>query len=304
MRWILLVSLFMVGCAHDRHLIDKPFFYEVSKGAHHGVILGTVRMGVSAEELPEAVQKAFDSADALVLESRYGNVDLSDRYSDSRATPVRTLLSPAEYQATLEWLNRAHSAEKAREIMEEDSPVGVAEHLSWARMCDHNYHECRPLMNLQYQPLEKQLRSQLGARDLFYLATEEASARVRKCLAWSDEKTLANIRSSLTGGNPAEAEFAKWSALEEAYRSGDEKRVAVVASGFDSPEIYRCVVTAQNPAWLSEIETALTRYRSPFITVAVAHLVAPLGSKSLLDLLREDGYAVQRVEVEKVRHAH
>lgn len=304
MRFILLVSLFLVGCASDRHLIDKPFFYEVSKGSQHGVLLGTVREGVSIDELPEAVQESFRSADVLVQESKYGNVDISDRYSPSNATPIQSLLSPVEYKATVDWLNAGFTSERVRTILEEESPVGIAEKLSIVRLCKNNYSECRSMKFWQSKPMESQFHSQLGARDSFYLSTNEAAMKAHRCLSWSDEQTLANIRTTLTGGNPLIEDFARWDALEEAYRSGDTSRVATAASAFASPEIYKCVVTDRTPDWIPEIDSALTRYHAPFITVSIAHIATVPGAKSLLDLLTENGYSVKRVEFDKIRHAH
>jgi uncharacterized protein len=82
--------------------------------------------------------------------------------------------------------------------------------------------------------------------------------------------------------------------LTEAWTSGKVERMAemVQESMGQEPEVLERVLYGRNRAWVPQIESLLREGGTSLVIVGLGHLV---GERSVIDLLGERGYAVQRL---------
>ena len=90
------------------------------------------------------------------------------------------------------------------------------------------------------------------------------------------------------------AELAEdFDGLLEAWSTGDDDRLAALMSeGMTRPEVFDALLTRRNRAWIAPIEALLARPDTALVVVGAGHLV---GEQSVVDLLRQAGYTVERL---------
>ena len=82
--------------------------------------------------------------------------------------------------------------------------------------------------------------------------------------------------------------------MVDAWSGGDDARLAaLLEDGFDQPVLFEALLAARNRAWIPQIESLLAREgETALVVVGAGHL---LGESSVVDLLRQAGYTVERL---------
>ncbi len=81
--------------------------------------------------------------------------------------------------------------------------------------------------------------------------------------------------------------------LLEAWGTGDDDALAALMNeGLTQPEVFEALLATRNRAWIPQIEALLARPDTALVVVGAGHLV---GDQSVVDLLRQAGYAVERL---------
>lgn len=132
-------------------------------------------------------------------------------------------------------------------------------------------------------------RAKADGKDRVALETME-----RQTAAFDDLSTDTQVRYLLGSlATPADSLAGQFTALIDAWASGDDDRLAsMMNDGFDHPELAEAVLLRRNRAWVPQIESLVAAGRAALIVVGAGHLV---GEGSVVDLLRQAGYAVERL---------
>ena len=82
--------------------------------------------------------------------------------------------------------------------------------------------------------------------------------------------------------------------LVEAWSVGDDEALAaLLAEGMSQPEVFEALLVTRNRAWVPQILSLLGRDgEDALVVVGAGHLV---GEQSVVEMLREDGYTVERL---------
>ena len=78
-----------------------------------------------------------------------------------------------------------------------------------------------------------------------------------------------------------------------AWSTGDDEGLAALMNdGMTQPEVFDALLVRRNRAWIPQIEALLDRSDTALVVVGAGHLV---GDQSVVDLLRQAGYTVERL---------
>ena len=82
--------------------------------------------------------------------------------------------------------------------------------------------------------------------------------------------------------------------MVEAWAVGDDEGLAaLMTEGMSQPEVYEALLVTRNRAWVPQILSLLGRDgEDALVVVGAGHLV---GEQSVVEMLREDGYTVERL---------
>jgi len=82
--------------------------------------------------------------------------------------------------------------------------------------------------------------------------------------------------------------------MVDAWSGGDDARLATLLDdGFNHPALFDALLVARNRAWIPQIESLLAREgETALVVVGAGHL---LGESSVVDMLRQAGYTVERL---------
>lgn len=241
--------------------IDRPHFYQVTKGKESHYLLGTYHLAVHWEDFPDEVHRAFERQSHLILETLYADKmrRLLTVNTDNMALPKTTL-------------SEAHK-DKIRRLGISDKLFPKSVHSS-----------C--FMLLQY-PLVGKYPFYLLDADLFFRAKDSG----KKIFKLDHPEILKNAKlSEPTSPKPCTVgsilnNLSVESILNisrkgfDAYRNGP--------NGYVIPE--NPSVAYRNKAWMPEIIRIL-RSNNSFIAVGANHLY---GNNGLIKLLRDEGYQVR-----------
>lgn len=88
-----------------------------------------------------------------------------------------------------------------------------------------------------------------------------------------------------------------WGSMIEAWSEGDVDSLEslLLESMSEEPEVYEALILSRNRNWLGTIEQLVGKRGTYFVAVGAAHLIGP---DSLLDMLAEKGYSLERIESE------
>ncbi len=93
---------------------------------------------------------------------------------------------------------------------------------------------------------------------------------------------------------PLDSMTTQFGALVDAWATGDDDGLAALMNdGMTQPEIFEALLVARNRAWIPQIESLLARDgENALVVVGAGHLV---GESSVIDMLRQAGYTVERL---------
>ena len=261
--------------------IRAPFFWEVTGPNGPSWLLGTVHVDVRARELPPIVHTRLEQATVAVFEA------------DVRTLDPFAALAMAQYGAEgslLDVLSPAQVEQLGVQIGNTIPKSMLVQFRPWF------------IMTLQLNaiappgtPLDMELVEAALERETPLAFLETWQQQLGALQAVPEAYMVDTVKHMLVDEAAAVTEL---DALLAAYRAGDAAAVEAIVLNPEelerSPEFFEGMMYARNEAWIPAL---LTRIEAggAFVAVGVGHLI---GERSVVDLLRAQGYAVERVTLE------
>lgn len=285
---LLLAALAFAGpaLAQDDAADDRrPPLFSVQDGDSRVYLLGSVHvLPEGALPLPAHVEAAYDQASVLAFELDLDLAQAGAQGMMAAAMDEETIggaLSPAQRDS----LNAAISALGV--------PAGALDAFEpWFGGMTYG------LMALQ----QAGLSVQGGGVDahLFQRAGADGKERVAfetvemQTAAFDDLPLDVQVRYLMESVASTPAELAEeFDGLLAAWGTGDDDGLAALMNdGMSQPELFDALLVRRNRAWIPQIEALLGRPGTALVVVGAGHLV---GDQSVVDLLRQSGYAVERL---------
>lgn len=237
---------------------------------------------------PAVVRHAFTHSDALATEVALDD-DLGRRLSE--AVAERSELPPGLTLESL--LDRAGWLRIRRWASDAGLPVEAIETLQpW--LVEMLVAEASALPDgfTAENGLDTYFSSKATARGMPQTGLETVEEQLDALAGGSFEDQARSLLHAVEYAGEAE----RIELLYEAWRSGDASAIEAIVleqyGGADSADTYARLFTRRNVAWMDRLTEHLAGEQTTFVVVGAGHLVGP---DSLLDLLRDRGYAVARV---------
>jgi uncharacterized protein YbaP (TraB family) len=287
-RWALLIAL--VAAAAEARAQDKSFLWQVQSSKSNGsiYILGSIHF-LKKENYPlkKTIEKAFSSAEKLVLE-----IDFKD--ADSGAVQRMTLekgiqrngktldqnVSPETYG-----LAQKRSAELGIDIraLSPLKPWVVALTLTALQ-----------LQKLGFDPkhgIDRYLAERAVKSGKTIAGLESAAFQIGLVddLSERDQETM--LRQSLKEMDLLDKGLEQ---IVRAWSAGDVQSLEALLlnSMREYPAVYQRIIVDRNRRWLPEIEKMIEQGESTLIVVGAGHLV---GKDGVVELLKARGYTLEQM---------
>lgn len=277
-RAVALAVLALGACGTDA-ASDQAFLWRIGQGATPTYLLGTVHLGVLAEDLPSSVWQAFDASSTFVAESD-PDVEVSQEELERlTALPDGVVLSDLFDPVIWSRLQQVF-AELPEETLEHFHPWAVQIALQQALI-----------------PPQEAMDESLTARaraDGKAVAFLETIGDVGEVFAGIPLQDSADAVTALLL-DPS-GYVAAVNALIDLYRRGDVAQMqrAMWGEAGDTVEGSAqddVILRQRNQAWLSAVEQ-YARAGATFVAVGLAHLIGP---DNLLGMLADKGLFAERV---------
>lgn len=254
-----------------------PFLWEVTGDNGPVYLMGTVHLGVDAEkELPAEVWDALERSSRFVMEADITKVNPLELMKYIQLPPGESLSSKLD---NAQWeLLKARTARVMPEMVLLQSRPWFINTLLMQMVAPDN-----TPMDLAFQE-----RARAQGKSLEYLETWEFQILMMNSLP--EAYSIDGLVMALTEPEAFEGELL---ALLDAYRSGEEAQVIAQMHEemSDYPRVTEMTLNKRNQSWIAPIEDYIKK-GDVFVAVGLAHLV---GEQSVVALLRQKGYTVERV---------
>ena len=296
-RTVLAVALVLVGAAPQLAAQADaaappdavPLLWRVQSDSATLYIYGSIHAAPpDAVPPPAIVRHAFTRSDTLVTEVVLGD-DLTERLGAAMAarselpagTTLESFFDEAEWSSVRRWASGAgiplESIESLQPWIVEmlvAETGGLPEGFTAENGLD-TYFSAKATASRMPQAGLETLEEQLDAL---------AGGRL-------EEQARSLLHAVEGAGEPGRIER-----LYEAWRSGDTPAIAaMIDEQYGRPELagtYNRLFTMRNEAWMAPLVDHLSGTATTFVVVGAGHLV---GRDSVIELLRDRGYAVTRV---------
>lgn len=260
----------------DRASLAETFLWTVKgpKAKGESFLLGTVHVGVAASEMPKSVWRALRASEIFVSEADTSTID---------AAKIEQYLYYKPPASLTKKLGKKRAEVVANALGSSRDSIGRMR--PWF---------ASSLLVLQLEPnsavvLDRELQEAAAKLEMrpVYLETYEGQL---KMLAGLDEKQMLESLYELASDmKKAKQDYQQLTAI---YRSGDAEKL----NAFLRKEMARVagmeqkLLSERNKNWVPKL-TSLFKSGPTFVAVGAAHLV---GTDSVVELLRKEGYQVQR----------
>ena len=258
--------------------IERPFLWKIDKESGPTYLFGTIHIGVDPEkELPPSVWKAFEQSTTFAMEADVSKVNFADAMRHARLPPGEKLSSGL---TTEQWTLLVKLSGMPEAQLEPLQPW-----LASFMMLQ------RALAAVPPGKMDVQLQKKATGKTVEYFET--ANAQLEMLRQAIDMKALGRALDDMQkeGLTEPDAMVKLLHELIAAYRKGDSDFDFTNLAGPGDEAVLEALLYRRNREWIPLIEKLITRGHS-FIAVGAAHL---LGPKSVIELLREKGYEVERV---------
>lgn len=260
-----------------------PFLWRVQGSSATHYLLGSMHLlPTSADNLPNALEQAYDAVDGLVFETDIGALQ-------SRAVQLQLLAA-------------AHADHGLKQILDPAlfRRVQARAHVLQMPMslCGH-YAPWFCAMSLDVYAFRKAgFSDQYGVDEHFYGEAvsdgktvhwlESPARHLALFTAMNKTQSLTFLRAAV---DDSAGKLDDPQTLYRAWREDDTARIAALDRQLRAryPQLYRRLIGARNRAWMSKLQGFLDGDEPQMIVVGAAHLVGPDG---LVDSLRARGYRV------------
>lgn len=263
--------------------LTKPFFYTATKDGKTIHLLGSIHMGVDPKRLPPAVWDAASAAKAFAMEADISNpFALAKKLVRTDGKTLEDDLGP-EYWKKLDAAIGASvpGGLKMLNNMKSLVPMGQLEMLGLP----------------QTQPFELAFLDNAKAKSQQIVYLEEATLQIDILDRWMDTEALKYQLDHLDEMKQSHEElFAGYiagdeTAMDQVTQESKDEWLAMGRKAEDYDKMTAELLHDRNAAWMPKIKE-LAAKGDALIVVGAAHLV---GDGSVIDLLRKDGFTVERV---------
>lgn len=277
-----------LGCLLAAHARAEPVAWRITAETGDTWLLGSVHYLREADyPLPAAVDTLYERADRLVLE-----LDLDDIDAAAMQTQlVSAAMLPAgrSLDDVLDADVYGLAAERAAELgvslesLARFEPWLVGLTLTDLGMAQHGFRSDRGL--------EQYLLGRAQSDGKPVEGLESVQAQIDAFETLSDAEQQALLEQTLADLDNAEKATSR---LIDAWRDGRLETLGeeLLAEFEGYPRLYRMLVVDRNRSWLEPIVEHVERPGDELVVVGALHLV---GADSLVAMLEERGYTVERV---------
>lgn len=277
----------------EEDLTPRAWLFEVQgpSGTRPSYLLGTMHIGITFRAaVPTPLDSALFDARVVAME-----IDLREAMRFFREAPRSSLPRRS-------WLDRALPretwqrlvAELARlappEIVRQVHPGALTNYLQQVRMAEVEALEDgrTPIAGaISSTRLDRSIFDWTIRSGLPFVALETPEEAMAALAAMDRGDAVQALVRMVDEADEARLEARQ---LRDAYRSLDEERVLAVLSTM-SAEDHAILLEQRNQAWMPNLLPEIAR-GGAFVAVGVGHL---LGPGSVVELLRAEGYTVERV---------
>jgi uncharacterized protein YbaP (TraB family) len=283
---LLVILCFLAPGTYSLAASPKHTLWSVEGKTNTVYLLGSVHFLSPSEQLPAAVEDAYQDAERLVME-----IDMDD-------------LDPLEMQRAMLELGMLPQDTTLQAELGAQSYKKVAAYAGEMGLDLALLNRFRPwlaamtLVQLQLMKLGLDPNSGVEQRLMLRAATDGKEIRGLETLqqqlgllaALSPEQQREFLLYSVEDTDRTIKEI---DSLIAAWRSGDTATLArLLQDGFDQyPEIYRPLTVDRNRKWIPDIEKLLQEQDDYLVVVGALHLV---GKDSVIELLEDQGYEVRQ----------
>ncbi|MDT7857689.1 TraB/GumN family protein [Rubrivirga sp. S365] len=262
----------------------RPPMFVLEDGDSRVVLLGSVHfLPADALPLPAHVEAAYDAADVVAFE-----LDLNLAQAGAQGMMVAGMDE--------ETVAEALTAEQKAAFDDAVAPLGVPAGA---------FDAFEPwLAGLTYSALMAQRAGATpgGGVDAHLFGRAKADGKERvpfetialQTAAFDDLPTdiqVAFLMDSIEDADTDPSEM--FDDMVDAWSTGDDEAlVALINEGMTQPEVFEALLVTRNRAWVPQVLSLLARDHDALVVVGAGHLVGP---QSVVEMLREDGYTVERM---------
>ena len=275
--------------------LKKPFYYSATKGDQKAHILGTMHIGIPAEDLPGQILTDLKNSEAVFIEydlesednKLAAEISFYAKLGKVNSVGLKKQLTPIYWNKFLLKINSFYKNKYSADEINHWSPK-----LAYISLVDTTkYHtEVTRAYAARMNPrfaLDLTLTQYAKDQQKVITSLDDEQHITQEC---EDLKSLYGIRAIL------DEKTVSFEELEKAYVSGDEKTVYEINTKNSTKEIEKCLLIDRNHKWMFKLNPSLESFNPSFIAVGVGHL---LGPENLLELLSQEGFHVERVNFNK-----
>jgi uncharacterized protein YbaP (TraB family) len=274
-------AIFLIGCATTpspaNFLKQSPAVFRATRGFDQVVLLGTMHVPFSEKDVPSHIRAELMNSEVFISEADAVSAYLSNEDNGIRyyPTPKHTLrddLSPKAFEMVVAALNNQHSVSEI-EVMQPRYALSL-----FRDRQRETSPSTFPIANVLIAPIEPE-------SDLFDIVLQKvALMNGKKTVAL---ESMSNELLRHCDYLDAVAEIERDAVKDGFNNSSAVSEKATFASN-------HCTREERNLAWLPLIEAQIIHSKRIFVAVGVAHVV--LSTPSLLDLLAEQGFKIERID--------
>ncbi|MDT0630598.1 TraB/GumN family protein [Rubrivirga litoralis] len=262
----------------------RPPMFVLEDGDSRVVLLGSVHfLPADALPLPAHVEAAYDAADVVAFE-----LDLDLAQAGAQGMMVAGMDE--------ETVAEALTAEQKAAFDDAVAPLGVPAGA---------FDAFEPwLAGLTYSALMAQRAGATpgGGVDAHLFARAKADDKERvpfetialQTAAFDDLPTDVQVAFLMDSIEDADTDPSEmFDDMVDAWSTGDDEAlVTLINEGMTQPEVFEALLVTRNRAWVPQVLSLLARDHDALVVVGAGHLVGP---QSVVEMLREDGYTVERM---------
>jgi uncharacterized protein YbaP (TraB family) len=295
---LLLFFAFLTSCT----TVKRPFLYEAKRGGDRIALLGTIHVGIPKSDLPSGVLDELRASDATYFENLFTVDDIAGDSAQAkndqaeRKASYHALFFRAKGEPSLDerlgphyWQKFLASVPKAKpSALKKLNPRGALGLL----MADQTVRISRFEANMlnPYYAMDFELEEEARDHHLPLAALDDDRM---PCRYERGSGRLSDLRAALDGKHAREFLDDEFE-LVEAYRTGDENNVRHFLDEDGDARIDGCILGKRNRTWADKLDRLASGGKKLFVAVGCAHLLTQK-NVSLLDLLRQKGFSVERV---------
>lgn len=282
--FVALCALWLVPLASAFGAEQQHSLWSLEGKTNTVYLLGSVHFLSESEQLPAALDAAYEDAEVLLMEI---DMDDLDPLETQQIIMELGMLPPGEtLQQHLDKATHARLTERARQVGLD--PALLDRFRPWFAAITLVQLQLMKLGLAPTSGIEQRFTTRAVADSKPIHGLETLREQLGMLAGLPDRQQHEFLLYSIEDADRMAEELEQ---LLSAWRRGDSKALAdLLAEGFEQyPDLYRPLTTERNRRWLERIEALLDDPENYLVVVGTLHLV---GKDSLIELLEARGHEV------------